>query len=251
MASEGITDQKITFLLNDIDLSGSMDVSATVLEGVTESAMSGDVVLIGTVSLAGLEQTFKFQTDASNINDISNVDVKFYQDFNNTTLNDAALSSLTEGAEGSIPSGIPMSHEYVQYIALNVFGTRKGADIFDNEDELVSELESKQTTAFETFLSNNINTNYNEQEPEEGSFRRIAHKLFQTIMRLDGLRIDLSNDSISDTNGFQSIPFRAGDVLVMKYTVNDDNLHAGDLVNNNWQAPGDASRSYLIKLTVE
>lgn len=252
MASENISDNKITFLLNDIDLSGSLDISATVLEGLTEETMSGDVILVGDISLSDLEAIFKFQTDASNIDDISNVDLKFHQDFiNNTKLFDKIMSCVTEGTGGAfnIPSDLSMAFEYVQFIALNVFGTRKGVDIFDNEDELVNELYNKQAAAFTTFFDGNTNTNYNEQEPETGVFRRIAHKLFQTIMRLDGSRVDISN-SLEDTNGFQPIPFESGDTLVMKYTVNDDNVHAADLTNNNWDASQDQSRSYLIKLTV-
>jgi len=250
IVTETISNKKIIFLLNDIDLSGSLDISAQVLEGDIEENMVGDVVLTYDISLTDLQEIFKFQTDASNIDDLSSVDLKFIQDFsNNTAMLTSIMSSLTVGST-DIPADISMAFEYVQYIALNVFGTRKGVDIFNNEDNLVKNLYDNKYDAFNTFFKNNVMiTGYNEKELETSTFKRISHKLFQTIMRQDGLRIDITSGGMSNTNEYQPIPFIVGDTLVMRYIVNDKNIHAEDLTNNYWDARG-TKRSYLIKLNV-
>lgn len=247
--SEVLDSSNITFLLNDVDLSGTLDVSATVLEGSTEDAMTGDVVLNGVISVTLLNDIFLFQTDASSIDDISSTDLKFKDIFDISNRNlfvSNVTGSTTESDATGITEGLKLSEEYVQFIALNVFGTRKGADIFDNEEALTTALDSDFETSFTGYLTSvetTAETGYNEIDSG------IGHKIFQTIMRLDGSRIDLSGN-ISDTTEFQPVPILVGDILAMRYTVKDSNNHASDLSNNSWDANNN-ERSYIIKLEVE
>lgn len=247
--SEGLdSSNNITFLLNDVDLSGTLDVTATVLEGSTEDAMTGDVVLNGVISVTLLNDIFLFQTDASSIDDISSTDLKFKDilDTSNTNLFVSNVTDSTTESNPTITGGLKLSEEYVQFIALNVFGTRKGADIFDNEEALTTALDDDFGTSFTGYLTSvetTAETGYNEIDSG------IGHKIFQTIMRLDGSRIDLSGN-ISDTTGFQPVPILVGDILAMRYTVKDSNNHASDLSNNSWDANNN-ERSYIIKLEVE
>lgn len=248
--SEVLDSSNITFLLNDVDLSGTLDVSATVLEGSTEDTMTGDVVLNGVISVELLNDIFLFQTDASSVDDISSTDLKFKDIFDisntNSFVSNVTGSTTESNAGTGITEGLKLSEEYVQFIALNVFGTRKGVDIFDNEEALTSALDIDFETSFTEYLTSvetTAETGYNEIDSG------IGHKIFQTIMRLDGSRIDLSGN-ISDTTEFQPVPILVGDILAMRYTVKDSNNHASDLSNNSWDANNN-ERSYIIKLEVE
>jgi hypothetical protein len=269
----------ITFLLNDVDLSGQLQLAASVAEGTTHATMEGHVVVDIDVSCSVIHEIFKFQTDASSIDDISATDLLYKQDlkynsykFRDYVMNALTSSDFTTTGDNNPPAGISLAHEYIQFIALNVFGTRKGVDILNNEEALDASLNEDLSGAFTTYINTHSVGNAldaaSSYDVSTTTYDQLSRKLLQVIMRADSTRLDVSGGSTAYTNytmqdqtTFQPVPIRAGDYLILKYTVNDTLDHCADLGDHSWNAANGsaysnednqspASRSYLIRMTV-
>lgn len=263
--TEGLNGSNITFILSDmIDLEGTLTQIAAVDEGTSITSAQGEVLLVADIDKAIVRNMFLMQTDASSIDDVSNTDILYKQvlDTDSYGFRDAVMSALVSSvSDGTDANGhatnVSQQEEYVQYIAHNVFGTRKGADLFNNETELRNGLYADMSDSFTTFIDEQkVDSSYNistEIVPGgSASLEKLSERLLRTIMRSQGTRLDVAvgdDKRLSDTADYQPVPLGAGDVLVLKYTVIDNNTHASDLNSNAWDATG-TQRRYIIKLTL-
>ena len=139
------------FVLTKFASSFTMDTSGSIYSlAVTALDVSATAIL--NVSLASMKATFKFQTDASNVNDVSASDLKYYVYANQfPTLNpctakmDDALSVgpiVTKGSDNAnYATGVMrVEDDFVRYIALRLFNTAYGVDLINNVDDLISSL---------------------------------------------------------------------------------------------------------------
>lgn len=250
------TNGAITFLLNDLELAGTLNLDAEVLEGSASTNITGDIVVEHDIALTELQKIFKFQTDSISINDVASTDLLFMQDFNNNaSFFQAIISAETNGAN-SEPANILIEQEYVQWIAYKVFGTRHATDIISNENNLITEVAGQVSNAFTAFLgANDVQQSapYNETTT---TVDKVTQKLMQTIMRLDARRLNSSNAIaadlpvvMQDSDQFQPVPLAVGDKLVMKFTLTDNSSHCTELTSNTW-VPAGATRAYVIVLNV-
>jgi hypothetical protein len=125
-----------------------MDVSATLLS--SQPTIDASAVAILYVDLSSMQNTFQYQSDSLNMNDISASDIKYYvfnsyfPTFNpaNAQLDDALSSGpiATAGSNGvAFASNVmQVKHDFVRYIALKLFDTHNGVDLFSNVDELLN-----------------------------------------------------------------------------------------------------------------
>lgn len=264
--TENYDNGQITFILNDIDLSGVLNIDATVPDETTDVSFAGDVILNGDISLSVVNELFKFQTDYQSVDDISNTDLKYKHVINETNRNEF-VTSVIESTKPIFNIQRNAGEEYIGYIALNVFGTRHGVDIIDNEEEVTNAVITDMSNAFHTYLVDISSVTYDEDDISNNVVTEpIARNLLKTIMRLDGRRLDSSGNTydavnypneprvrMTDISGFQGVPIAVGDVLVVRYEIHDSQEHCADLSGNSFipmSSPLDKPRSYLIKLTV-
>ena len=243
----------ITFILNDFVFDTSFILPAEVDVGVS-GELVGDVLMNASINIEDISGIFKFQTDSSDITDVATDDILYKQTLDETfngIFATSVVNSITNGNGSGITDGLPLSKEYIEFIAENVFNVRAAVDLFSNEVDLNDGIKNGVKTDIETFLDSNTKQSYdNSNNPiDEGGVVEISRKLLETILRLDGKRV---KDNITQTVEFQNIPLKVDDIIVVKVNINDSNTHANE-INNKWDAGASGSgsvRSYIIKIKI-
>jgi len=137
------------FILTHLNSDVTLAVTG-ILQETTPPTLDASAVAILYVSLASMKNTFKYQTDSLNMNDISASDLKYYvYDESFPVLNpanaqlDDALSSGAIASAGS--NGIAFASnvmrvkdDFIRYVALHLFNTHYGVDLFSNVDDLLN-----------------------------------------------------------------------------------------------------------------
>jgi hypothetical protein len=199
------------------------------------------------VTLVSMQNTFKFETDASNVNDISGSDLKFYVHAasfpelqpSNAKLDDAvSLNPIaTSDANGSYASAdMMLKHDYIRYLALHLFNTPNGVDLFNNVDALKSNIELKcgSSTAGNTWydvsaalfnvdvsgsnvgLVGTAGSKYMLDDPTDPTNANLCRELLMQMIDSDNTRFSTTVDIV----GQQSLPFVSGDSISFLLTVN-------------------------------
>ena len=238
----------ITFILNDFVFDTSFILPAEVDVGVS-GELVGDVLMNASINIEDISGIFKFQTDSSDITDVATDDILYSQTLDepfNGIFATSVVNSITNGNGSGITDGLPLSKEYIEFIAENVFNVRAAVDLFSNEADLNDGIKNGVKTDIETFLDSNTKDSY---DNAEDGVVEISRKLLETILRLDGKRV---KDNITQTVEFQNIPLKVDDIIVVKVHINDSNTHANE-INNKWDAGASGSgsvRSYIIKIKI-
>ena len=229
-----------------------------------------DATAVLHVTLQQMKATFKFQTDASNVDDILASDLKYYVYADQfPTLNpslakmDDTLSVspiLTKGSDNvNYATGVMrVEDDYVRYLALKLFNTAYGVDLFSNVDTLISDLSNKGETAWDdiaAIMTAVDATNGNELTATDASGVKYLtetnttdHNLTRELMK----QMLVSNksrfaDIAAGGDLIQSLPFVANDTISFKLTINaatDQHLLTG-LVS------AIPARSYGIKIVID
>jgi hypothetical protein len=137
----------VDFVLTELESSVQMGVAATVQ---TSSIPTLDVsaVAVFQVSLDDMKAVFKFQTDSNDLTNLDETDIKYYVDTASwPDLNPANASVLAADAIATANSAGPLdankmlvAHDFERYLALKLFNTHYGVDLFNNELELLNNL---------------------------------------------------------------------------------------------------------------
>lgn len=140
----------LTHLVSEVqlDLSGSM---------TSESIPTIDASAIAVLwmNVNAVKDTFQYQTDSLDVNDVNASDIKYYVfDSSFTELNPADASVLdASGGSGAMatassngdlyPADVMLvKDDFVRYLAKKLFNTTFGVDLFSNEDDLKSNVET-------------------------------------------------------------------------------------------------------------
>ena len=140
----------IQFVLSALESSVIMDLSGSVLTSAIP-AIDVSAVAILQVSVEDMKSVFKYQTDSNDVTDASSTDLKYYVDTTEwPVLNPANAMMITEGDKSPIatansagslePNKMLVAHDFVRYLALKLFNTHFGVDLFNNEIELLQNL---------------------------------------------------------------------------------------------------------------
>lgn len=230
------------FELADLDLSGVVDVDpsfAAVLEQISTAGLPDcDATLEFDASLSAFQGLFSFQTDSSDVNDVSSEDVLFrvnkpsddtFNDissgtgslnvgtfFTDLSFSDAVVKS---GKVNAAYSQQQVKYDFVRHLAKEITGGYSSSDIFTNETELVNgvvALDSTLGSSFNTDISSTANNQSPDFLPYDGtnssSYVRAAHGLYNVNLQTSGrqaqLLTDISNASYNitttDENGVTS-----------------------------------------------
>jgi hypothetical protein len=245
------------FYFSQLNITTTSDLAT--IGGECAMPLSGDATVnITTVSATTMRNLFTFGTDAIDINDVVSEDLLYrvnWTDNSNNPLNiDIDLSANV--ISGSVSSGLAnqnVTYDFVRYIALRLFNTVNGVDLFGNESALRSSLKNK----FNVSLNNKLlelealgsqTDNDTTNNPARDALNHIKHhapERFQDISNnlYYGPGVDLNGNEI----GVYKVPFIAGDRLYFYVTIDAaDNQHT--IVNREVSIP---TRTYVFKLTLQ
>lgn len=220
------------------------------IAGISYEDLSVDAVAELNVDVKLFTSTFKFQSDATDINDASDEDLMF-------TITDYLIKSLDEGdLSGSSILGLSkvttkpvatknangddyehsldnpsmsVGYDYVRYLAQNLFNTYLGADLFNNETELrnsISEISlTDRTVSAEAALRETLKYIMTEGagplenvsvKDGSGVELNISRELLLQVKALAPERLNAFDTSF---NPYTAVPLKAGDTINFKVTI--------------------------------
>jgi hypothetical protein len=145
----------VNFVLEGLNQVFTLDVSGA-LAGEAPVTLDVSCVAVYNVKLSDMKNVFKFQSDSFDVNDVDASDIKYYVYMSNWPAN-LKLNPVHAGALSSSPILATggsiveeknlVKHDFVRYLAEQLFNTPHGVDLFSNEDALLSDLVSKGTAA--------------------------------------------------------------------------------------------------------
>lgn len=208
-----------TYYLSQMDTNVTSS-SATLPVSVDTASFSADAVAEQAISLDILRNLFQFHSDATDVTDVAATDLLFKFVYTSGDLGvDLGATTITSGSVDTTPSSQIIAHDYVRYLALNLFGTTLGADLFSNEAPLRADLQSTFSTNFAAVL-----TNLNAAAPVDTTGSSLVLDMFKQMIGNNPERFaDITPYSTSFTdpsgNAYYSLPIQAGDVIVFKITI--------------------------------
>jgi len=232
----------VNFVLSHLDANLQMDLSGAL--DASSIAVPTDIsaTAVFQIGLTALKNTFKFQSDALDINDVSGSDVKYYvypSSFpTGVNVAHAMLQSgqgYAVGATGALGSGYEddrclLKHDFVRYLALRLFNTVHGVDLFSNETALLENIVGHGhtiKTGINTKLTN-IGVSGEDTVDLSGSTgskyltnattgsKNLGRIIMQQLAASAPARF---STDISNSNAIQSMPFQVDDALYFKVTV--------------------------------
>lgn len=264
----------VNFVLDYLSSSVSMDVSGMVYsQSITAVDASATAVFYANV--AALKEVFKFQTDSDFNIDALPSDIRYQVNHAslpslnpaNAMLDDALSSGaiITGDSKGTFNSNDMMvAHDFVRYLAEQLFNSAYGADLFDNQKELLNDIRkicgsaeegqtwfdivaklkavSADATGADANADLSVDSDGNKYLTDSTTGEEnVCRTLFQ---QLTGNAIDRFS-SIQAGDGYQSLPLEADDSISFKLTVapapGQHNLTGVDEI---------APRSYEIKIVL-
>ena len=217
-------------------------LSASLL-GEASTAFSGDATVVVDIPLENAMNIFQFQTDSTDINNVTANDIKYRvvytgdssynMVFNIDTSSNVIVNSIHAGAANN-----NATYDYVRYLALKLFNTHLGVDLFSNESELRTTLRDEFSTSFDSNMTSlhGVETDASGNSPSKTILNQI---IYDQLTRLN----DISQFALGN-NWFKS-PLVVGDILYFRLTVKaavDQNT-----LTNVVAIP---DRVYLIKATL-
>lgn len=236
----------VHFVLDQFESTVTLDTSGSIY---SESIPALDVsaTAIFEVSLQDMKDMFKYQTDSNDVIDLSSSDLKYYvdqskwPDFNPANAMMDHADSLTPiAANGS--DGNPLAsdkqlvaHDFTRYLALKLFNTHFGVDLFNNEFELLNSLRRACDDSAAGHTLKDIKDKITAVDINNATHADIAGSSGGYYMTNDTTTSDnlcrvlmtqmLANDvarfsTIDDSGDAQSLPFAEGDSISFKLIIN-------------------------------
>jgi hypothetical protein len=229
------------FYLSQLDV--SVDASFATLSGVNTSAFTGDATAAVDISLNTVMTMFQFYTDSIDVNDITNTDLQYKTVY--TTSADPLnidLDTNTEMIASAIHIGASNNHvtyDFVRYLALKLFNTHLGVDLFSNEEPLRTTLNADFKSAFDSVLVglNDTGTTDNTgSTPSKSILDQVINSVPERLNDITPLAVG---------SHWYKAPLAAGDKLYFRLTVsaatNQESLTSVSAIQD---------RIYLIKATL-
>jgi hypothetical protein len=261
----------IDFVLDRFSAAYTLSESATMFEGASIALADVSATAVFYVSETDMKNVFKFQSDSFDINDLSASDIRYFTYMSNwpegLVINPVNAMLDKSGSANAITQvGIPnkmlVKHDFIRYLALKLFNTPSGVDLFNNENELIAHLNDMGNASYQNDISGSLwkyatnastpidNTNFildassNDRCTTDHltSNDNICRELFNQILYANKSRF---SDISLNTLGVRSLPILSGDSISYRFTVFPK---AGQ--NNITGVAAFGGRSYRIKLLV-
>jgi hypothetical protein len=223
------------------------------ISGAPAEMFEYDAVAEHNVSISNVRDTFQFQSDSTDFTDASAADVKYYVEaggdymgltsaWNPVSSAVVAAAGGTWGAAGTTgPSGAALSnmeldHDYVRNLALRLFGTHFGVDLFTNEEQLISALD----TSGVEYLKGPMDAAASKTNADTTE-ANLCRVLMRQMIDMDVERFrDLQNVGTK-----QPLPFVVGDSISFRICIKADATQASSTTGANvTRAAGEVLSDY-------
>ena len=251
----------VNFTLTGLNQTFTLGVSGE-LAGEAPATLDVSAIAVYNVKLSDMQAVFKFQSDSFDVNDTDASDIKYYVYMNawpaSLKLNPVhagALSStpiLATGGSVTADKNL-VKHDFVRYLAEQLFNTPHGVDLFSNEDALLSDLVSKGVTARQAIDASlnavNQDSAANGSSPHKYSTNALtgAANFSRELMRQVANAAPSRFAGISNVSTVQSVPLEVDDTISFKVSIspaaNQHNLTSRPTAFN--------TRVYQIKLVLK
>ena len=254
----------VNFVLTGLNQEFTLGVSGEIAAAAAP-ALDASCIAVYQVKLADMKNVFKFESDSFDVDNLPANDVKYYVYMNawpaDLSLNPANAHSLTtapvlENSADVLAKRNFVKHDFVRYLALRLFNTAYGVDLFSNETELLSDLVTKGATAASNIITalkavdqataasgtapNKYSTN---ASTGTGNFSR---ELLLQLANTQAGRARL-HAAVQDASGVLSIPLVADDTISFKVSINA----AADQHTLTDRPSAIETRTYQIKLVLK
>ena len=269
-SNELFVNRLIDFTLVGLNQTFSLSTLAA-LDASSIAVDATDATAVFYIRLSDMTNLFQYQTDAFDVNNVDASDIKYYV-FHRTMpaelhINPShAMMNKTESA-GMLGSGVQeigadkslVKHDFVRYIALRLFNTHYGVDLFQNEQELhenITYLGETIQHSIDTILSGISTTSASQDMAYDATGNKyltndasgntnLCRELMRQLAAAEPSRF-YNNGADTATSGIRSVPLREDDSINFKLTITsapDQNIVTGVTVI--------PSRTYLIKMILK
>ena len=232
----------VHFVLTTLESSVQMGLAAAVTTSEID-ALDVSATAVFQVSVDSMKQLFRYQTDSNDVTNLDSTDIKYFVDSSNwPQLNPA--NAMLDAPESNGPiatAGIEsnkqlVAHDFVRYLALKLFNTHLGVDLFNNEVELLTNIRAicDDSAAGHTMYDINskiqkvgINGTHTDIQGAAGAkYMTNANQTAENICRV--LMQQMTNNAIdrfatlqeADAQDRRALPFQADDSISFKVTIN-------------------------------
>jgi len=230
------TPPAINFTLSGLNQEFTLGLSGEIASAAAP-AIDASCVAIYNVKLSDMKNVFKFESDSFDIDNLDANDIKYFV-YMNAWPADLSLNPANAHTLSSTPI-LPLSadvlekrnfvkHDFVRYLALRLFNTAYGVDLFSNESELLSDLVTKGATA-----AGGIVTALKAVDQASAAGGSVPHKYSTNASTGTSnfsreLLLQLANTqagrarlvtAVQDASGVMSIPLAVNDTISFKVSV--------------------------------
>jgi len=226
----------VNFTLSALNQEFTIGLSGE-LAGEAPASWDVSAVAVYNVRLSDMLAVFKFQSDSFDVNDTAAADIQYYVYKNawpaNLTINPVHAAMIAGGTPGVILATSEtivdtknlVKHDFLRYLALKLFNTPHGVDLFSNEDALLADLVTKGATAF-----GSIEDALELVDQGHAAAGTAPHKystnalttpanICRELMRQVASAAASRFNGIQNVTTIQSVPIVAGDTLNFKLSV--------------------------------
>ena len=232
----------VHFVLTTLESSVQMGLEAAVTTSAID-ALDVSATAVFQVSVDSMKQLFKYQTDSNDVTDLDSTDIKYFVDSSAwPQLNPAnAMLDADESSSPIASAGIEsnkqlVAHDFVRYLALKLFNTHLGVDLFNNEIELLNDIRSICDDSAAGHTMHDINekvakvslsgTHADIQGTAGAKYMTNANQTAENICRV--IMQQMTNNAVTrfasletaDANDRRALPFQADDSISFKVTIN-------------------------------
>ena len=258
----------IDFSLTGLNQSFNLSTLA-LLDSSSVNLDAADAAAVYYVRLSDINNVFKYQADAFDVNDVISSDVKYYVfhrkwpaelkiNPSHAMMNKTESTNMLGFEQGYTSDKSLLKHDFIRYIALRLFNTIHGVDLFRNEtdiqensvylgetvrhniDGILSEI---STTSNNGTMSYDASGNKYLTNDSSGN-TNLCRELMRQVAA--GAASRFYNNGANDSSGLKNIPFIENDTIVFKII-----LQAASGQNILTGVSEIPSRSYTIKLILK
>lgn len=235
--------ENVNFVLEGLETTIQMSVLGQ-FTGTDIPLLDVDAAASLNVSLSDMQSMFNFHTDSIDINNENADDVVYYvvrPESLSINPSDAVVDASAVDVGATLNA---VKHDFVRHIAKDLFNTHHGVDLFENEEEMVTDLHNKGDDAWTNDISAKLDA-ANAKTNADTSSSNLCRVLFRQLVKSKPERFQ-QLDVLSEPDLTYKMPFIAGDSISFKvlYKAKEDQQ---SIINRQTAV---ADRSYAIKLNL-